>query len=288
MLIERPLTGTIGAEIEGVDLKQPISSDLAGELRDALDRRLVVFFRDQFIDVAQQKVLTRVFGPLARSTYIEGMPDDPFVIRVIKEAYEGGGVFGGDWHSDLSFLEQPPGGSVLNAVEVPPYGGDTLWASQVAAYEALPPDLRTVLDGRDAVHVGKPHGVKWAPPMETRMTGAIRIVRDDPTADEERSHPAVLTHPVTGRRSVYVNPIYVTRLDGMTEEESRPLLDRLRIHCIRPEFFCRFRWTAGTVAVWDNYSTLHYAVNDYAGFRRLMMRTTFSGRAIAEWRRATS
>jgi len=286
MLTERPLTGTIGAEIEGIDLRQPISADLAHALRDALDRRLVIFFRDQFIDVPQQKALTRVFGPLARSTYVEGMPEDPYVIRVIKEAHERGGVFGGDWHSDLSFLAEPPAGSVLSAVEVPPYGGDTLWASQVAAYEALPADLRAILDGRDAVHVGKPHGVKWAPPMETRMTGAIRIVRDDPRADEERFHPAVLTHPVTGRRSVYVNPIYVTRLDGMTEDESRPVLDRLRAHCIRPEFFCRFRWTAGTVAVWDNYSTLHYAVNDYAGFRRLMMRTTFSGRPIAEWRRA--
>jgi taurine dioxygenase len=286
MWTERPLTGSIGAEIEGLDLGQPISADLAEALRDALARRLVVFFRDQFIDTAQQKALTEVFGPLASSTYFEGMPEDPFVIRVIKEADERGGVFGGDWHSDLSFLAEPPAGSVLNAVEVPPFGGDTLWSSQVAAYEALPGDLRSLLDARDAVHVGKPHGVKWAPPMETRMTGAIRIVRDDPRADEERRHPAVLTHPVTGRRSVYVNPIYVTRLDGMSEDESRPILDRLRAHCIRPEFFCRFRWSAGTVAVWDNYSTLHYAVNDYAGFRRLMMRTTFSGRPIAAWRTA--
>ena len=284
MLAEHPLTGRVGAEIAGVDLRAPIAADLAGALRDALDRHLVLFFRDQFLTIPQQKALTQVFGPLARSTYIGGMTDDPYVIKVIKEADERGGVFGGDWHSDLSFLEQPPAGSLLNAVEVPPYGGDTLWSNQAAAYEALPADLRGILDGRDAVHVGKPHGVRWAPPMETRMTGAIRIVRDDPKADEERFHPAVLTHPVTGRRSIYVNPIYVTRLDGMTEDESRPILDRLRAHCIRPEFFCRFRWTAGTVAVWDNYSTLHYAVNDYAGFRRLMYRTTFSGRPIAAWR----
>ncbi|MEX2650463.1 MAG: TauD/TfdA family dioxygenase [Alphaproteobacteria bacterium] len=286
MLVERPLTGHIGAEIEGVDLRHPIAADLAAGLRDALDRHLVVFLRDQFLDIPRQKALTEVFGPLARSTYIGGMPDDPFVIRVIKEAEEKGGVFGGDWHSDLSFLEQPPAGSVLNAVEVPDVGGDSLWASQVAAYEALPGDLRALLDGRDAVHVGKPHGVKWAPPPETRMTGAIPIVRDDPEADKERLHPAVLTHPVTGRRSIYVNPIYVTRFDGMTEEQSRPVLDRLRAHCIKPEFFCRFRWSAGTIAVWDNYSTLHYAVNDYAGFRRLMLRTTFSGRPMAAWRKA--
>lgn len=286
MFAEHPITGRIGAEIAGVDLRRPISIDLASALRDALARRLVLFFRDQGLSIPAQKRLTEVFGPLARSTYIEGMPDDPFVIKVVKEAAETGGVFGGDWHSDLSFLEQPPAGSLLNAVEVPPYGGDTLWSNQAAAYEALPADLRAIIDDRDAVHVGKPHGVKWAPPPETRMTGAIRIVRDDPKADEERFHPAVLTHPVTGRRSIYVNPIYVTRFDGMSEDESRPILDRLRAHCIRPEFFCRFRWSAGTIAVWDNYSTLHYAVNDYAGFRRLMYRTTFSGRPIAQWRGA--
>ena len=286
MLIEKPVTGTIGAELEGVDLTRPVGEDLAAALRDALARRLVVVFRDQFIDVPQQKALTRVFGPLARSTYIEGMPEDPYVIRVVKEADERGGVFGGAWHSDLTFLEQPPAGSVLNATEVPPYGGDTLWANQAAAWQALPADLRALLDGRDAVHVGKPHGVKWAPPMAERMTGQIRIVRDDPKADEERFHPAVLTHPVTGRRSIYVNPIYVTRFDGLSEKESRPLLDRLYVHCTRPEFCCRFRWSAGTVAVWDNTSTLHYAVNDYAGFRRLMYRTTFSGLPMAAWRPA--
>ncbi|MGH6719515.1 MAG: TauD/TfdA dioxygenase family protein [Alphaproteobacteria bacterium] len=285
-LTENPLTGRIGAEIEGIDLGQPITDDVAAALRDALARRLVLVVRDQFIDIAQQKTLTRVFGPLARSTYIEGMPDDPYVIRVLKQADETGGVFGGAWHSDLSFLEQPPAGSVLSAVEVPPYGGDTLWANQAAAWEALPADLSALLDGRDAVHVGKPHGVKWAPPMAERMTGPIRIVRDDPKADEERFHPAVLTHPVTGRRSLYVNPIYVTRFDGLTEAESRPVLDRLYAHVTRPEFCCRLRWRPGTVTVWDNYSTLHYAVNDYAGFHRLMYRTTFSGQPIAAWRRA--
>ncbi len=286
MLNELALTGRVGAEIEGIDLRRPIAEDAAAALRDALARHAVIFFREQFLDIAQQKALTQVFGPLARSTYIEGMPEDPYVIRVIKEADETGGVFGGAWHSDLSFLEQPPAGSVLNAVEVPPYGGDTLWANQAAAWEALAPDLRALLDGRDAVHVGKPHGVKWSPSMAERMTGPIKIVRDDPKADEERYQPAVLTHPVTGRRSLYVNPIYVTRFDGMTEEESRPVLDRLYAHCTRPEFCCRFRWRPGTLAVWDNFSTLHYAVNDYAGFRRLMYRTTFSGPPIAARRRA--
>lgn len=286
MLNELALTGRAGAEIEGIDLRRPIAEDAAAALRDALARHAVIFFREQFLDIAQQKALTQVFGPLARSTYIEGMPEDPYVIRVIKEADETGGVFGGAWHSDLSFLEQPPAGSVLNAVEVPPYGGDTLWANQAAAWEALAPDLRALLDGRDAVHVGKPHGVKWSPPMAERMTGPIKIVRDDPKADQERYHPAVLTHPVTGRRSLYVNPIYVTRFDGMTEEESRPVLDRLYAHCTRPEFCCRFRWRPGTLAVWDNFSTLHYAVNDYVGFRRLMYRTTFSGPPIAARRRA--
>jgi len=279
-----PITGTIGAEVTGVDLAAPISAGLGAELRALLSRHLVLVFRDQHIDLSAQKCLTSVFGTPMHLPYIEPMEEDPEVIRVLKEADDRSGVFGGDWHSDLSFIPEPPAGSVLNAIDLPPYGGDTLFASQAAAWEALSPGLRDLLDGRDAVHVGKPHGVKWAPAPENRSRGAVRMVRGDPEADRERFHPAVLTDPETGRKSLYLNPVYVTRLDGMTEAESRPLLDKLKEHATRPEVSMRLRWTAGTVAVWDNYATLHFAVNDYAGFRREMLRTTFRTRAFAEWR----
>jgi len=160
MLDIQPMTGRIGAEIGGADLRQPIGDDLAAALRAALHRHHVIVFRRQQLDLAQQKALTQVFGPLSRSRYISsGIEGEPDVIRVLKEADERGGVFGGDWHSDLSFLEEPPAGSVLSAHEVPPYGGDTVWASQVAGWETLPEPLKQLLDGRKAIHVGKPYGV---------------------------------------------------------------------------------------------------------------------------------
>lgn len=277
MFALKPMTGTVGAEIDGVDLTEPISGDLAEALRQALWAHQVLVFRDQHVDIAAQKRLTTVFGSIMRLPYVAPLDDDPEVIAVLKEASERNvGVFGGDWHSDFSFLAHPPAGSVLNAVEIPDFGGDTLWANQVAAYEALPASLREHVEGRDSIHVGKPYGVKHAPPEETRTGGSIRMVRGDPEADRETRHPAVLEHPRSGRKALFVNPIYTTRLGGMSEAESAPILEALYKHCIRPEFCCRLRWTPGAVVVWDNRTTLHYAVNDYDGVRRLLYRTTFA------------
>ncbi len=272
-----PMTGTIGAEIDGVDLNEAIPDGLADALRGALWRHQVIVFRDQHLDVPVQKRLTDVFGSIMRLPYVAPMESDPEVIAVLKEASERNvGVFGGDWHSDFSFLESPPAGSVLNAVEVPPFGGDTVWANQISAFEALAPDLKDMLDGRDAIHVGKPYGAKHAPPEEERAAASVRMTRGDPEADREVRHPAVVTHPHSGRRALFVNPVYTVRLDGMTEAESAPVLERIYKHAIRPEFCCRVRWTPGAVAVWDNRMTLHYAVNDYDGSRRLLYRTTFA------------
>lgn len=279
---EHPLTGAIGAEVTGIDLRQAISDDLAGSLRDALARHQALFFRDQRLSLEQLKVLTRAFGPLMRLPYVQPMEGEPEVIRVLKEADERGGVFGGDWHTDFSFLERPPAGSVLSADVVPPYGGDTVWVSQAAAWEALAAPLRQLLTERDAIHVGKPYGVKWAPPAKERAGASSKMSRGDPEADAERAHPAVIRHPLTGRMASFLNPLYVTRLDGLTEAESRPILDQIQQHATRPEFSCRFRWSEGAIAVWDNFFTQHYAVNDYQGHRRLMYRTTFAGPAPRE------
>ncbi len=281
---EMPVTGTIGAEISGCDLAAPLSEDAAARLKDALARHQVLFFRDQSLRLEDQKRLTQGFGPLLRIPYVTPMADHPEVIRVLKEATEGGGVFGGDWHQDFSFLETPPAGSILSAVEVPAFGGDTLWVSQATAWEALPEPLKAVLRGRDAIHVGKPYGVRWAPPMAERSGASIQMSRGDPSADRERRHPAVIRNPVTGREALFLNPLYVLRLEGLTEEQSRPILEAVQKHSIRPEFQCRWRWRAGDVAIWDNLFTQHFAVNDYFGQRREMWRTTFGGpepRALA-------
>ncbi len=279
---EHPLTGTIGAEIAGIHLHEPLSGDLAGWLRQALARHQVLFFRDQHLSLDQLKALTRAFGPLMRLPYVQPLEGEPEVIRVLKEPDEQGGVFGGDWHTDFSFLERPPAGSVLSAQLVPPYGGDTVWVSQAAAWETLPEPLQQLLTGRDAIHVGKPYGVKWAPPVQERAGASIKMSRGDPEADSERAHPAVIRHPLSGRAALFLNPLYVTRLDGLTEAESRPILDQIQRHATRPEFCCRFPWSPGALAVWDNLFTQHYAVNDYQGHRRLMYRTTFAGPAPRE------
>lgn len=272
----RPLTRSTGAEIFGVDLKQPIDDQLAVDLRAALGQWQVVFFPDQYLDIAAQKQLTRVFGPIVRSPYVVPMPDDPDVIAVLKEADEVNvGVFGGDWHADFSFLPEPPLGSVLNAVEVPPVGGDTLWANQVAALDALPGGLRQQIEGRDVIHIGKPYGVSHAPKAEERAGGSIKMVRDDPNADLEVAHPAIRKDPISGRNALNFNPTYAVRLSHQTESESAELIDAIQRHTVRPEFSCRYRWHAGTIAVWNNYTTMHYAVNDYDGHRRLLYRTTF-------------
>lgn len=282
MFVVKPLTGTIGAEIDAVDLNTPISKTLADALCSALWSHQVIVFRGQFLDIEAQKRLTSVFGPVMELPYVEPISEDRQVIAVLKEVSEQKvGVFGGDWHSDFSFLENPPAGSVLSAVEVPDYGGDTVWSNQAAAYAALPPALKEIVDGRDAIHVGKPYGVKYAPPMADRAAASIRMTRGDPDADREIRHPCVVEHPFSKARALFLNPIYTTRLEGMSDAESAPWLEALYKHAVRPDFCCRLRWTPGTVAVWDNRMTMHYAVNDYDGSRRLLYRTTFAGSSPA-------
>ena len=277
-----PITGTIGAVISGIDLRSPYSSHLISDLRSALDQYLVVAIPDQHLDSEQQLQLCEVFGAPIVNPYAPGTMPHPELTTIIKEADDQAGVFGGGWHTDLSFLEEPPSGSLLCAIEVPPYGGDTLFSNQQAAWASLPQPLKDLLSDRKIIQVGKPYGVKWAPPLEEQsMRGATR--RNDPDADRERLHPAVLIHPVTGREGLYLNPTYALRLEGLSEADSRPILDTLFQHATLPEFCCRLRWSPGMIAIWDNFSTQHYAVNDYFGFRREMRRVSFSGHSIRDY-----
>lgn len=272
-----PVTTHCGARIEGVDLSGPVGEDLAQMLRRALYRHQVLFLPGQRLDRAQQKAVTSLFGSLMRLPYVVPTDEDPQVIAVRKSADEVKvGVFGGDWHSDFSFLAIPPAGSVLSAVTIPPVGGDTLWSNQVAAFDALDDGMKTLLEDRGVIHVGAPYGVKHAPPAATRAAVSVKMTRGDPAADEERVHPAVRRHPVSGARALFLNPIYTTRLEGMSEEDSAPVLAGLYRHATRPEFCCRHRWQPGDLVIWDNRTTLHYAVNDYDGYDRLLYRTTFT------------
>ncbi len=272
------LTGFMGAEVRGVQLRAPHGPDLKADLRSALRTHHMIVLRDQNLDLSDQKRVTEIFGPLMQLPYVQPRADDPHVIAVLKEAREiNVGVFGGDWHSDFSFLANPPAGSVLSAVDVPAVDGDTLWASQTAAYDSLPADLKGIVTDRMAVHVGAPYGVKHAPPPDARSGASIQMTRGDPKADVEQFHPAVITDPVSGARALFVNPIYTTRFDGMSAAESAPILRALYQHATRPDISCRLKWQVGDLVIWDNRMTLHYATNDYDGTRRLLYRTTWQG-----------
>jgi taurine dioxygenase len=274
-----PVGGALGAMVSGVDLAR-LDDESFAEIRRAFLAHLVLFFRDQKLDAAALKAFTARFGPLSRVPYIAALEGEPDIVAVRKEKEERRiSVFGGAWHSDFSFLAEPPLGSVLYALEVPPFGGDTLFADMYRAYEALSPGMQRLLDRLRAMHSGHVYGAAKPPTLTMRTSASIGISRNNPEADEERPQPIVRVHPETGRKALFVNAIYTTRIEGMTEEESRPLLQFLYAHAVRPEFTCRFSWQAGSVAVWDNRCTLHLAVNDYDGFRRLLWRTTIAGDA---------
>jgi taurine dioxygenase len=276
----RPAAGSLGAEVRGVDLARPLHNSTADELRRALVEHLVLFFRGQNLTPDQHREFSRLFGPLSQVPYVKHMDEYPEIIAVLKEADERNiSAFGNAWHSDFSFLEAPPMGSVLYAKEVPSHGGDTLWANMYDAYEALSDGMKRMLDPLRAMHSGRPYGVAQAP-KGVRTSRSIAIERDNREADWEVAQPVVIVHPSSRRKALFVNAIYTARFEHMTEAESRPLLDFLFQHCTRPEFTCRFRWKPGSLAIWDNRCTLHYAVNDYDGQRRLMHRTTIAGEPL--------
>ena len=267
----------LGAEVHGFD---------SGRYDDAGFARLyglwleykVLFLSGQSADLDALLEFSRGFGELMQLPYIKPLQGYPQIIRVLKLAEEVEmGTFGGEWHSDFSFLGQPPKASILLAEDIPPVGGDTLWADMVNACARLPADLRAALAGKIGIHVGAPYGVKHAPPEATRFRGSIEIERNNPEADRETLHPVICRHPETGAEFLFVNPTYTTAIDGLPADESDDLLARLFRHCTRPEFCCRYKWRADSLAIWDNRSTIHYAVNDYDGYRRCLYRTAIAG-----------
>jgi taurine dioxygenase len=262
--------GALGAEIRGVDLSADLSDAQVAEIRAAFVEHQVIFCRDQSLTPAQQVRLGRRFGPLNIHPYVAGMAGQPEVMEVIKEPQDKVN-FGGGWHSDMSFLPTPSIGSILYAVETPQWGGDTLFASQAAAYEALTPGLRRVLDGLNAIHSAE---------REYSSSGHSAQKRSSMTIAEaegqtgESAHPVVLVHPESGRRALYVNPAFTMKFEGWSTRESKPLLDFLFQHCRDERFTTRFTWAPGSVAFWDNRQVWHYALNDYPGQRRHMRRVT--------------
>lgn len=265
------IAGALGAELDGVDLAQPLSPDLAGDIRAALLEHQVIFFRDQPLTPSQFMQFAHAMGEPIEYPFVRGLDGYPCVIEVKKLEHERVN-FGGIWHSDTTYLERPPMGSMLLAREVPPYGGDTLFASQYLAWDALSATMQNLLDGLTGISSSAKADVSRTREDRRKTDG-----RDAAPAEISAEHPVVRTHPETGRKALYVNIAHTTGIKGMTAEESAPLLEFLFAHQIRPEFTCRFSWQQGSLAFWDNRCVQHNPVNDYHGHRRVMHRITLAG-----------
>lgn len=276
-LTVEPVAGALGAEITGIDLAQVGDAAELEGVRRALADHLVVFLPDQHLDLDDLERVTDLLGGRAVTPYVAPLPDRPYVIQVVKEP-EDELNFGNAWHSDLSYLPEPPAYTLLHAWEVPDYGGDTMWANQYLAYETLSGGLRQALADLRVVHsAGFAYGTGGV--LDQTASLSSMDIRPSQEAYREWIHPAVVRHPVTGRAALYVNPVYSVRFEGWTPIESQALLGHLYRHSVQENLTCRLRWRRHTLAIWDNRCTVHNALNDFRGVRRLMYRTSVTGAA---------
>ncbi len=274
------IAGALGAEVRGLDLTRAQTAEELAALRDALLAHKVVFLRDQPYAIEHLERLTVQLGGHGNTPFLESIPEHPGVVKVVKEADEGGFNFGGAWHSDWSFQPAPPSFTLLWSVEVPPHGGDTMWSNQELAFQTLSDGLQDTLRGLSVVH-----SAGWAYSADGVLARSAqgRSMRINTTDDAlaEHVHPAVTVHPETGNEALFVNATYSVRFDGWSAADSTPLLQHLYTHSTRDAFTCRFRWTANTLAIWDNRATQHNALNDYRGHRRELHRTTVAGTPLS-------
>lgn len=268
----RRIAGALGAEIHGVDLARDRDDTTTRAIRRAWLDHGVVFFRGQdHLSPSQFLAFACRMGEPVEYPFVKGLAEHPEIIEVKKLEHERVN-FGGVWHTDTAYLEQPPMASMLLAQELPPYGGDTLFASLALAYETLSPGMQRMLEGLVGINSSAKADV-----TKTREDRRATDGRDDARKEYVAEHPVVRTHPETGRKALYVNFAHTVRFRDMTEAESAPLLQYLYEHSIRPEHTCRFQWQPGSLAFWDNRCCLHNPVNDYHGFRRRMLRITLAG-----------
>ncbi len=261
-----PIAGALGAEVRGVDLAAPVDGATRAEIHEAWMRHQVLFFRDQAIGPEQHKTFARQFGelhvhPVLSSRREEGHPE-----IVVLESDADRPFVAESWHSDVTFERKPPLGSVLRGAIIPEWGGDTMWSSMYAAYEALSTAMQRLLSELRAVHDG---GAFQALATEHQRRELAR--------DERTTHPVIRTHPVTGRKSIFVNATFTKKIAGMRSKESAPLLAFLFEHVGSPEFTCRFRWRSNSIAMWDNRCTQHRVISDNLHAHRRMERVTICG-----------
>ena len=269
----KPLAGAIGAEIFGADLSQPLMPKVLDEIHRAHLDHLVIVFRNQDLTPDNHKAFARNFGSAHINDFfptIEGHPDIQLVAKNPEDTRNGGSV----WHTDVSYAAKPPLGSMLYALEVPKHGGDTMFASMYASYDALSDGMKELLESLNAVHSATTSFGTNATGPEMRAKNKSMKFKYSEDAEQLATHPVIRTHRETGRRGLYVNRSFTKHFEGMTPEESAPLLQYLYDHMARPEFTCRVRWGKGTLTFWDNRCVHHSALNDYQGQRRIMHRVT--------------
>lgn len=267
----KQIAGALGAEISGIDLAKGVSAELAADIRKVFLDHQVIFLRNQDLTPTQFLVFARAMGEPIEYPFVKGLEGFPDIIEVKKLEHEKVN-FGGIWHSDTTYLDVPPMGSMLLSREVPPYGGDTLFANQYLAYESLSSTMKTLVDGLT--------GISSSAKADVSKTREDRIKSDGKEAVSQElraEHPVVRTHPETGRKALYVNVAHTAGIKGMTDEESASILNFLFVHQVKPEFTCRFAWDANAIALWDNRCAQHNPINDYHGFRRVMQRITLKG-----------
>ena len=265
-----PLTGGLGAEIIGADVRRVEEFEA---IRAAFAEYSVIVLREQNVTPEAHLEFARHFGPINVNRFFQPVDGYPEIATVLKEKDQKQAI-GEDWHTDHSYDQVPAMGSILHAIEVPPYGGDTVFVSMAAAYEALSPMMRRFLDTLMAVHSSRHVFGATTVGSEAAKSGRLG---NPAAASQDAVHPVVITHPLSGRRGLFVNPVFTTHIEGLSADESDALLAMLYKHCAQPEFQCRVRWKTGDIAMWDNRATWHKAINDYHGYRRLMHRVTVEG-----------
>lgn len=277
-----PLAAAMGAEIQGVDLSD-VSDEAIEEIKDALFRHKLIYFRDQEISFSDHENLTLKFGEFGTDAYTKGVPGHENIQPVIKEAGVATKmVFGSGWHTDSAFLDRPPSIAINYGKDMPPYGGDTLFANSALAYKALSPAMKKMIEPlkvwMSAQNVVASMQAEQAEKNgEIAKLGSMDLDVETQKMIEGSYHPLVRTHPVTGEKSLYVDKTYACGIEGMTEEESKPLIDFLSSFATQESFCCRLKWYSKTLIMWDNRICLHQAFNDYDGFRREMYRAVVMG-----------
>ena len=270
----RPIGGSLGAEIYGVNLGDRGDSPMWQELYRAFLEFRVIAIRGQDMSPADMMRVGGKFGEPCEYPFARGIEGYPLITEVIKEKHEKE-TFGEGWHSDTMYLAKPPRATLLYAIETPSKGGNTLFANTADAYDALSEGMKKMLAGLTGVSSGGlKHRRFGARAAHLAGSGSMQVQNLDVSEAYESKHPVVRTHPETGRKSLYLSALHTVRFDGFTEDESRPLIRYLERHCVEPEFTCCVRWEPGQLTVWDNRTVLHNAVNDYHGYRRHMRRLT--------------